>query len=173
MGWTYNTADPDAETNAPTIAAVGIAFTAVSFLLVTLRMYVRGFMVKAVGSGKSWTQNSYFRVAFVDFRILDDWVIVFTWVWFHTFHPGFTTLEARSGINNLPVHVFGLRSRYHSSYVSGRFYFWLKRGLTKCRIKMGTRSSASGWYATAEHLQFWIGTRNLPLPIFTSLLTFW
>jgi hypothetical protein len=52
MGWTYNTVNPDASTNAPTIAAVGIAFTIISFIVVCLRMYVRTQMIKAIGAGK-------------------------------------------------------------------------------------------------------------------------
>ncbi|TVY40006.1 Satratoxin biosynthesis SC1 cluster protein [Lachnellula subtilissima] len=59
MGWTYNTLNPHAETDAPTIAAVGVTFTTASFIIICLRMYVRGFMIKAVG--------------------VDDWVIVATW----------------------------------------------------------------------------------------------
>ena len=51
MGWTYNTLNPHAETDAPTIAAVGITFTTASFIIICLRMYVRGFMIKAVGVG--------------------------------------------------------------------------------------------------------------------------
>ena len=52
MGWTYNTANPHAATNAPTIAAVGITFTTLSFIVVCLRMYVRGWMIKAIGTGE-------------------------------------------------------------------------------------------------------------------------
>lgn len=52
MGWTYNTVNPDAETTAPTIAAVGITLTSLSFLVVALRVYVRTFIVKAFGAGK-------------------------------------------------------------------------------------------------------------------------
>ncbi|TVY18528.1 hypothetical protein LARI1_G004162 [Lachnellula arida] len=59
MGWTYNTLNPHAETNASTIAAVGIVFTTASFIIICLRIYVRGFMIKALGA--------------------DDWIIVFTW----------------------------------------------------------------------------------------------
>lgn len=51
MGWTYNTVNPDAETNAPTITAVGVAFTTVSLIIVVLRMFVRVFMIKTVGTG--------------------------------------------------------------------------------------------------------------------------
>lgn len=53
MGWTYNTVNPDAETRAPVIAAVGITFTTVSFMVVALRMFVRGWMIKAIGIGET------------------------------------------------------------------------------------------------------------------------
>ncbi|KAL3426781.1 integral membrane protein [Phlyctema vagabunda] len=59
MGWTFNTVNPDADTNAPTITAVGVSFSVLSLIFVCLRMYVRGFMIKAIG--------------------LDDWTIVVTW----------------------------------------------------------------------------------------------
>jgi hypothetical protein len=52
MGWTFNTVNPDAATNAPAIAAVGITFTSVSLIIVCLRMYVRGWMIKAIGTGE-------------------------------------------------------------------------------------------------------------------------
>lgn len=55
MGWTYNTVNPDAKTSAPVIAAVGITFTTLSFMVVALRMYVRGWMIKAIGIGETST----------------------------------------------------------------------------------------------------------------------
>jgi hypothetical protein len=57
MGWTYN-ANEGAETNGPTLTAVGSTFTVLSFLIVVLRMYVRGFLVRAIGAGElrgCWT----------------------------------------------------------------------------------------------------------------------
>jgi len=51
MGWTYNTLNPNAETNAPTITAVGVAFTTISLVTVLLRFYVRAFMIKKIGTG--------------------------------------------------------------------------------------------------------------------------
>ncbi|KAM5349879.1 hypothetical protein ACJ41O_006384 [Fusarium nematophilum] len=48
-GWTYNAPD-DAPTNGPQITSLAIVFTAVAFLTVILRVYVRGFMVKAFGA---------------------------------------------------------------------------------------------------------------------------
>lgn len=62
MGWTYNTVD-DAATNAPAIAAVGITFTTLSFVVVALRMYVRGWMIKAIGAGElGWVEWRAARV---------------------------------------------------------------------------------------------------------------
>lgn len=57
MGWTYNTVNPDAPTNAPTIVAVGVTFTVLAFIVVSLRMYVRKFMVNAVSFGTSATSS--------------------------------------------------------------------------------------------------------------------
>jgi hypothetical protein len=51
MGWTFNTDSPDAVTSGPTVAAVGIALTTLSFIVVCIRMYVRGWVVKAIGTG--------------------------------------------------------------------------------------------------------------------------
>jgi hypothetical protein len=50
MGWTYNTPD-DVPNDGPQITAIAIVFTAVSFLVLTLRFYVRGCMIKAIGAG--------------------------------------------------------------------------------------------------------------------------
>jgi hypothetical protein len=49
-------ANPDAATNAPTIAAVGIVFTVLSALVVSLRLYVRSSIVKKISIGEfsSW-----------------------------------------------------------------------------------------------------------------------
>ncbi|KAK0626430.1 hypothetical protein B0T14DRAFT_562342 [Immersiella caudata] len=60
MGWTYNTADPDAPTMGPLIAHVALVLTVVSLATVLLRAYVRFHMIKAAG--------------------IDDWIIFATWV---------------------------------------------------------------------------------------------
>jgi len=52
MGWTFNTADPDAPTLGPIITGVAIALTCVSLITVVLRMYVRFGMIKAAGIGE-------------------------------------------------------------------------------------------------------------------------
>ncbi|KAG9196427.1 hypothetical protein G6011_01548 [Alternaria panax] len=59
MGWTYNTPD-DVANDGPHISAVAIVFTAVSFLVLSLRFYVRGYMIKAIGP--------------------DDWILITTWI---------------------------------------------------------------------------------------------
>ena len=53
MGWTYNVVDTNAATIAPTIAAVGIVFTVLSALIVSLRLYVRSSIVKTISIGES------------------------------------------------------------------------------------------------------------------------
>ncbi|KAL6399695.1 hypothetical protein AUP68_17101 [Ilyonectria robusta] len=59
MGWTYNVPG-DPPTTGPQITSLAIVFTAVALLTVSLRVYVRGFMLKAFG--------------------IDDWIIIATWV---------------------------------------------------------------------------------------------
>ena len=82
MGWTYNTLNPDAKTSAPVIAAVGITFTTLSFMVVALRMYVRGWMIKAIGIGETSTALEEGKGCFTDEPDVDDWIIVVTWVSF-------------------------------------------------------------------------------------------
>jgi hypothetical protein len=50
MGWTYNTADHVAN-DGRQISAVATVFTALSFAILLLRFYVRGYMIKAIGAG--------------------------------------------------------------------------------------------------------------------------
>lgn len=52
MGWTYNTKDPNAPTDGPMITGVAIVLTALSFVTVCLRTYVRAILIKALGVGK-------------------------------------------------------------------------------------------------------------------------
>jgi hypothetical protein len=52
MGWTFNVVDADVATDAPTIAAVSIVFTVLSALIVSLRLYVRGSIVKTICIGE-------------------------------------------------------------------------------------------------------------------------
>jgi hypothetical protein len=58
MGWTYNTADPDAPTMGPVISQVAVILTAVSLIMVLLRAYVRFGMIKAAGIGKTCSEHS-------------------------------------------------------------------------------------------------------------------
>jgi hypothetical protein len=50
MGWTYNTADSVAN-DGPQITAVAIALTSASLSFLLLRLYVRVWMIKAIGAG--------------------------------------------------------------------------------------------------------------------------
>lgn len=61
MGWTFNVVDADAPTNAPTIAAVGIVFTVLSALVVSLRLYVRSSIVKKIGIGELLVGDSVMK----------------------------------------------------------------------------------------------------------------
>lgn len=60
MGWTYNTV-PNADTNAPIIAAVGITFCTLSLITVCLRMYVRGILIKAIGPGRFLARHCFWE----------------------------------------------------------------------------------------------------------------
>jgi hypothetical protein len=51
MGWTYNTANPDAPTIGEQITAVSAALTVLSLVIVCLRLYVRFGILKAPGIG--------------------------------------------------------------------------------------------------------------------------
>ena len=56
MGWIYNaSAAVNAESNYPTIVGVSVTLVVLMFIVVCLRFYVRGHMLKVVG--------------------LDDWII--------------------------------------------------------------------------------------------------
>jgi hypothetical protein len=62
MGWAYNVVDPNAQSNESDVIGVGIFFTILSLTVVSIRIYVRGWIVKAIS--------------------LDDWIIVLAWVSF-------------------------------------------------------------------------------------------
>ncbi|KAL0933845.1 uncharacterized protein CTRU02_210644 [Colletotrichum truncatum] len=53
--WTYHT-PPGTESTGPTITAVALAFTALSLIIMSLRLYVRMGMLKAAGS-ENWFSN--------------------------------------------------------------------------------------------------------------------
>ncbi|EMD67534.1 hypothetical protein COCSADRAFT_168722 [Bipolaris sorokiniana ND90Pr] len=59
MGWAYNTPE-SAVNNGSHITSVAIVFTAASLLVLSLRFYVRGWMIKTIGA--------------------DDYVLAFSWV---------------------------------------------------------------------------------------------
>ncbi|KAN0120307.1 hypothetical protein V8E51_002515 [Hyaloscypha variabilis] len=104
MGWTFNVVNPDAATNAPTIAAVGIVFTVLSALVLSLRLYVRSSIVKKIS--------------------VDDWIIVATWFLSFIF-VAITLAQTRWGLGlqdvvDMPpqnLYYFGLLA-----YASSPFY---------------------------------------------------
>ncbi len=51
MGWTYNTPEGVAN-DGLYISAVALILTAVSLVLLLLRLHVRGRMLKSIGAGK-------------------------------------------------------------------------------------------------------------------------
>ncbi|KAI1075951.1 hypothetical protein F5B20DRAFT_557654 [Whalleya microplaca] len=59
MSWTYNTPE-STRTEGPQITAIASTFTGASFILICLRVYVRGWLVKAFGN--------------------DDWMIMISWL---------------------------------------------------------------------------------------------
>ncbi|KAJ4985322.1 integral membrane protein [Stagonosporopsis vannaccii] len=59
MGWAYNTPDNVAN-DGPRISVVAVVLTIVSLSILLLRLYVRGYMLKAVGA--------------------DDYVLCFSWI---------------------------------------------------------------------------------------------
>jgi hypothetical protein len=67
MGWAYNTPD-DAANDGSHITAVAIVFTTVSFLVLSLRVYVRGCMIKATGAGTYFGIRHAFRHIANDYR---------------------------------------------------------------------------------------------------------
>ncbi|RII10599.1 hypothetical protein CUC08_Gglean006594 [Alternaria sp. MG1] len=89
MGWTYNTPD-DAANDGPHITAVAIIFTALSLSILSLRFYVRGWMIKAIGA--------------------DDWILIATWVSSYT-------LCCSIGTDNLTDSVLRLRGCDYRPYV--------------------------------------------------------
>lgn len=78
MGWTYNTPD-DVANDGPQISAIAIAFTILSLSILALRLYVRVWMVKAVGAGELFPLHFVNRVAILTLSP-DDYVLIFTWV---------------------------------------------------------------------------------------------
>ena len=62
MGWTYNTPD-GVPNNGPHITVICILFTVASFIMLSLRMYVRACMIKTVGAGMYIHLPNFFNMA--------------------------------------------------------------------------------------------------------------
>jgi hypothetical protein len=71
MGWAYNV--PDGTPNkGPMIAGVCLTFTALSLILVIMRLYVRLMIVKAPGKGKEAKTRSLSLLSRHGALVVDD-----------------------------------------------------------------------------------------------------
>ncbi len=83
-GWVFNTGDNDPKSTGLEITIIAIVLTTLSFLCLSLRLYVRFFMVKATGAGQ------YRRILPLLLTIggnltntiqyTDDWLAIISWV---------------------------------------------------------------------------------------------
>jgi hypothetical protein len=94
MGWTYNTPDGIAN-DGQLISGVAIFFTAASLIILCLRFYVRGWMIKAVGA--------------------DDLILIITWV---SKHNELRRLRLTTATDS----SMRFCCRFHRSYVSAECY---------------------------------------------------
>jgi hypothetical protein len=104
MGWHYNVPDATVQTTAPTLVGVGIAMTTLSFLIVSLRCYVRLWLLQKFG--------------------MDDYLIVGTWFC----SLGFcivSTLQSKWGLGLVNVADLPLENLYDFmlyQYAGAPFY---------------------------------------------------
>ncbi|KAH7346197.1 hypothetical protein BKA65DRAFT_551128 [Rhexocercosporidium sp. MPI-PUGE-AT-0058] len=77
MGWVHNVVNLDAATNAPAVLGVGVFLTIMSLSIVSLRLYVRARIVRAV--------------------TIDDWIIVAAW-FFSFIFIAITLTQTRWGL---------------------------------------------------------------------------
>ncbi|KAF5021890.1 hypothetical protein F66182_6081 [Fusarium sp. NRRL 66182] len=134
--WTYNTSG-DPPTDGPQITSIGVIFTAIALVLVTLRVYVRGFMLKALG--------------------LDDWIIIATWI----ASCGFTIVTALQtkwglGLKNLE-HL--PQENYYSfmllQFIGAPFYIISILGFKLSLLISYLRFMAAGvWYKATVRKQW-------------------
>ncbi|KAI0179865.1 hypothetical protein GGR52DRAFT_568632 [Hypoxylon sp. FL1284] len=103
MGWTYNTPD-GTPTKGQEISAINIAFTGFSLILVCLRTYVRGWIVRAFGH--------------------DDWMIMVSW--FGTcVYASCTIVQTKYGLGLLSLHDMPEQNVYNFGlvqYIGAPFY---------------------------------------------------
>ncbi|KXJ87148.1 hypothetical protein Micbo1qcDRAFT_218430 [Microdochium bolleyi] len=156
MGWTFNTAD-DTPNDGPKLTTIATVFTVLSFFFLSLRFYVRGIMIKAVGS--------------------DDYVLVVTWI----AACGFTVvtiLQSKWGlglkfVEDMPpqnIYNFGLLQ-----YMGAPFYITSILGFKLSLMLSYLRFMTQGWVRTTTivtavlcclfHLSFLIVQINLCQPI--------
>ncbi|KAJ4318376.1 hypothetical protein N0V84_006885 [Fusarium piperis] len=155
-GWTYN-APEDAPTSGPQISSLAIVFTAIALLVVIMRVYVRGFMVKAFGA--------------------DDWVIIATWF----ASCGFavvTIIQTKYGLGLKNLEDMPLENYYHFlllQFIGAPFYISSILGFKLSLLLSYLRFMAAGfWYkatvivavaCTLFHFSFLMAQINLCTPV--------
>ncbi|KAJ1325320.1 hypothetical protein MN608_10032 [Microdochium nivale] len=156
MGWTFNTPE-DTPNDGPKLTAIATVFTVLSLFFLATRFYVRGIMIKAVGS--------------------DDCVLVVTWI----AACGFTVvtiLQSKWGlglkfVDDMPpqnIYNFGLLQ-----FMGAPFYITSILGFKLSLMLSYLRFMTQGWVRTTTivvavlctlfHLSFLIVQINLCQPV--------
>ncbi|KAH6867412.1 hypothetical protein B0T10DRAFT_46041 [Thelonectria olida] len=155
-GWTYNTSG-DPPTTGPQITSLAVVFTAVALITVCLRVYVRGFMLKAFG--------------------VDDWIIIATWI----ASCGFaivTVIQTKWGLGLKSLDDMPLENYYNFmllQFIGAPFYISSILGFKLSLLISYLRFMAAGlWYkitigvsvaCTLFHVSFLIAQINLCTPV--------
>ncbi|KAM0571062.1 hypothetical protein ACHAP6_008336 [Verticillium nonalfalfae] len=156
-GWTYGTPVGTAN-DGPMITGIAIAFTTLSLIVICLRMYVRGFMIKATGA--------------------DDWIICFTWIGCAGFAVVTIIPETKWGLGLLHLDDFPEENVYEFGllqYMGAPFYITSIYGFKLSLLFSYLRIIPKGIYRYATytvialcsmfHLSFLIVQINLCTPI--------
>lgn len=154
-GWTYGTPVGTAN-DGPMITGIAIAFTTLSLIVICLRMYVRGFLIKATGA--------------------DDWIICFTWIGCAGFAI-VTIIQTKWGLGLLHLDDFPEENVYQFGllqYMGAPFYITSIYGFKLSLLFSYLRIIPKGVYRYATyivialcsmfHLSFLIVQINLCTP---------
>ncbi|KAH7021449.1 uncharacterized protein B0I36DRAFT_377295 [Microdochium trichocladiopsis] len=156
MSWTYNT--PEGTPNdGPKLTAIATVFTVLSFLILVLRFYVRGVMIKAIGT--------------------DDYVLVITWIAACGFAV-ITILQSKWGLGLKFVEDMPLENIYNFGllqYMGAPFYITSILGFKLSLLLSYLRFMTAGAVRTATivvavlcclfHLSFLLVQLNLCQPV--------
>lgn len=92
MAWAYNTHD-DTLTWGPKIAIVSMSFTGGSLFVMLARLYVRAFLVRALGYGTVVILSGQARQVYTANTFIDDLLIFISWVWLILFPCDIATIN--------------------------------------------------------------------------------